>query len=165
METALDADPAGFNNYEQNLVAQIRQHGWFGTHVSADPGFSYTTGIWHKFAFPEVIVFSLPRDIAHDTCWHIYRGLEAGRRFPVGQATDDVFGNYAAVLAPVAPRHCAEYLRSSRWFYRTSDFPCLQLVFPDERGHFPWSPEATEEFRRSQPDLTADNWSGLQVSG
>jgi hypothetical protein len=163
MHTALDADPAQLDKHEQNFVAQIREHGFFGTHVMADaegPGFAYTTGFWLKFSFPEVIVFSLGRDDAHDTFWHMYHELEAGRRFPVGEPTGDVFENCAAMLLPVSPQQYRDHLGWSRWFYRGDDFQCLQLVFPDRGGLFPWSPVLSQSFREAQPDLTAGNWSG-----
>src|SRR5229473_5095649 len=75
MRTALDAHPAQLDRHERNFVEKIREHGWFGTHVFADkngPGFGYTTGFWLRFGFPELILFSLSRQVAHDTFWHMY---------------------------------------------------------------------------------------------
>jgi hypothetical protein len=83
MFTALDADPKRLDQHEQTFVQRIREHGWVGTHVMPDdkgPGFSYTTGFWLKFSFPELILFSMSKENAQDTFWHIYRELEAGRR-------------------------------------------------------------------------------------
>jgi len=164
MRTALDTAPVLLDEGEQNFVEQIRRHGWFGTHVFADdegPGFSYTTGFWLRFQFPELIVFSMSRQTAHDTFWHMYRELEAGRRFPIGEPTDAVFENLAAVLLPVSERQYRPHLGWSRWFYAGDDFQCLQLVWPDRGGRFPWSPGFSEGLRAAQPDLTADNWSRL----
>jgi hypothetical protein len=119
MFTALDADPARLDKHEQNFVANIRAHGWFATHVLSDgerPGFSYTTGFWLKFAAPEVILFSMRREIAHDTLWQVYHELEAGRRFPAGEPTDAIFQNSSAVFLPVSPRQYRAHLGWSRWF-------------------------------------------------
>jgi uncharacterized protein DUF4262 len=163
--TALDAPPAKLDEHEQNFVGGVRQHGWFGTHVAADdtaPGFSYTTGVWLKFEVPELIVFSLRRDIAHDTFWHIYRELEAGKRFPVGELSDNIFSNSAGVLLPVSSRQYRAHLGWSRWFYGNDDFQCLQLVWADRDGLFPWSVGASDGLRAAQPDLTDGNWSGLR---
>src|SRR6516162_1023805 len=101
MLTALDVDPAQLDEHEQNFVEKVRKHGWFHTSVMADddgPGFGYTTGLWLKFRSPELIVFSLPRQVAHETFWHMYRRLEAGKRFAIGEPDDDIFENVAAVL-------------------------------------------------------------------
>jgi hypothetical protein len=114
-----------------------------------------------RFSFPELIVFSLAREIAHDTFWHIYRELEAGQRLPIGEPSAEVFENVTAVLLPVSRVHYRAHLGWSRWFYRGDGFECLQLVFSDTSGLFPWSPGSSEDFRTAQPDLTAGNWSGL----
>jgi Domain of unknown function (DUF4262) len=165
MRTALDADPAQLDRHEQNFVENVRKHGWFGTYVGADgdgPGFGYTTGIWLKFGFPELVVFSLSRQVAHNTFWYMYRGLEAGKHFAIGEPEDDIFKNVAAVLLPVSPQEYPAHLGWSRWFYGGDQFQCLQLVFPDPSGSFPWSDRASDSFRAGQPDLTAGNWFGLR---
>jgi len=165
MLTALDADPAQLDKHEQNFVANIRAHGWLAMQIAPDDegrGFCYTTGFWLKFRCPELIVFSLRRDIAQDTFWHMYRELEAGQRFPAGEQTDNIFQNGPAVLLPVSPQQYRSHLGWCRWFYGNDEFPCLQLVFTDRSGHFPWSTEASDQTRTAQPDLTAGNWSGLR---
>jgi hypothetical protein len=165
MATALDANPALLDKHEQNFVEQIRKRGWFGTHVGSDdegPGFSYTTGFWLKFKFPELIMFSLGGKIAQDTFWHKHNELESGRLFPIGEPSEEVFQNTAAVLLPVSPQQYRSHLGWSRWFYGNDDFLCLQLVFPDPTGQFPWSPGSSESNRAAQPDLTVGNWSGLR---
>jgi Domain of unknown function (DUF4262) len=166
MFTALDADPERLDQHEQKFVQRIREHGWVGTHVMPDdkrPGFSYTTGFWLKFSFPELILFSMSRENAQDTFWTIYRELEAGRRLPVGEPTDAVFENGAAVLLPVSPEHYQTHLGWGRWFYGNDSFECLQLVFPDPGGRFPWTPGSSSDFRVAQPDLTSGNWFGLRA--
>ena len=165
MLTVLDADPARFDKHEQNFVENIREHGWFAIHVAPDdegPRFCYSTGFWLKFRAPEVILFSMRREIAHDTLWQVYHELEAGRRFPVGEPTDSIFQNSPAVFVPVSPQHYRAHLGWSRWFYGNDDFSCVQLVYTDRSGHFPWSSGASDESRTAQPDLTAGNWSGLR---
>ncbi|WP_246175490.1 DUF4262 domain-containing protein [Bradyrhizobium paxllaeri] len=127
MFTALDADPERLDQHEQNFVQRIREHGWFGTHVMADaegPGFTYTTGFWLKFGFPEMILFSMPKANAQGTFWHIYREREAGRRFPVGKPAREIFENAAAVLLSVSPEQYQSHLGWSRWFYGNDSFEC-----------------------------------------
>jgi hypothetical protein len=167
MFTALDAPPEKLDKHEQNFVANVRQHGWFAMHVGSDAGgpeFSYTTGFWLKFSHPELIVFSLSRQVAHDTFWHLYREIESGRRFAVGDRIGDVFENAPAMFLPVAQRNYGNHLGWSRWFYGGDDFQCLQLLWTDRDGHFPWSSEAPADSRAAQPDLTEGNWFGLHAN-
>jgi hypothetical protein len=75
MLTALDAPIDKLDDQEANFVDQIRKHGWFRSNIFGDvsgPGFSYTTGFWSGATAPEVIVFSLKSEIAHDVLWDIY---------------------------------------------------------------------------------------------
>ncbi|WBL75873.1 DUF4262 domain-containing protein [Bradyrhizobium xenonodulans] len=163
MFTALDAPPDRLDKHEQNFVEQVRNHGWFGTHVMPDgegPGFAYTTGLWLRFRFPELIVFSMRQQTAQDTFWTIYQELDAGRRPPIGELTDALFQNVAAVLLPVSLQHYHSHLGWSRWFYGNDEFECLQVVYPDRDGHFPWVAEASTEARAAQPDLTEGSWRG-----
>lgn len=166
MLTALDAPPGRLDEHEQNFVSKIRTHGWAGTHVTPDsegPGFSYTTGFWLKFRFPEVMLFSMRGKTAHDTFWTIYRELEAGRRPPMGEPTGAIFENADVVFLPVSLQQYPNYLGWSGWFYGNDAFECLQLVYPDRDGHFPWAAEASDDAPTAQPDLTVGNWFGLRA--
>src|SRR6476659_2538400 len=117
MRTALDEPLSALDDDEQKVVANIRTHGWFGHHIAADdegPGFTYTTGFWVTLGFPEVIVFSLKRDIAHSVLWDVFRDIKAGRQIPVGQLVKEVFANTGAYLIPVGKQHYPDFLGWSR---------------------------------------------------
>jgi len=164
VHTALDADSSELDEHEQKFVSEIRKHGWFGTSVFGDeegPGFSYTTGFWLRFKFPEVITLSLKREIAHDTFWYMYRTLENGELFVIGEPIATIFENGKAALLPVSERQFKDHLGWSRWFYGGDAFRCVQLVWPDPNGLFPWQTGYSAEFIEAQPDLTEGNWSGL----
>lgn len=81
MRTALDAPTETLDEHERSFVASIREHGWFRTSVFAEegqPGFSYTTGFWHNTGLPELIVFGLKNEIAHDVLWELFSDAQAG---------------------------------------------------------------------------------------
>jgi len=161
MPTALDAPPEGLDPDEQTFVAQIRQYGWFRTNVleeEAAPGFSYTTGFWINARQPELITFGMKGEIAHDVFWDLFRDAKAGQSLPVGSRTNDVFANIPAYVFPVAKRHYHEHLGWSRWFYGGDDFPCLQIIWSDRDGLFPWQQGFDPAFVGLQPDLTENGW-------
>ena len=161
MRTALDAPLNALDDGEQRFVANIREHGWFRTGVQAEgqsPGFSYTTGFWLSTGMPEVIMFGLRDDIAHNVFWDLYRDAQAGRSMPVGTSTNEVFANIPAYAFPVAKRFYANHLGWSGWFYGSYDFPCLQIVWPDRAGMFPWQANFDPAFAKDQMDLTESGW-------
>lgn len=163
MKTALDAPTAALDGPEQRFVADVREHGWFHTTVSANaegPGFSFTTGFWVNAGHPELILFGMKGEIAHDVLWDLFRDAKREKPLVVGKPMGDVFGNQPACLFPVAKRFYAEYLGWSRWFYGGDDFPCLQIVWPDREGMFPWEAGFDPAFAGSQPDLTERGWQG-----
>jgi hypothetical protein len=161
MRTALDAAAETLDEAEQNFVNKVREFGWFKTGVFAEnkqPDFAYTTGFWSSLGVPEILVFSLKPEIAHNVLWDVYREARDGRSLPVGQALSDIFGNHMAYLFPVAKEHYEDHVGWSRWFYDGDDFPCIQLVWPDRNGVFPWQADFDESFRDDQPDLSPTGW-------
>ena len=160
MLTALEADDDALDRHERDFISKVREHGWFRTSVFEDgdqPGFSYTTGFWVNLGKSEIIMFGMPK-VAHDIFWDLYRDLKNGRELPVGEPVMDVFANIPACFMPVDKAHFKAYLGWDRWFYAGDNFPCLQLVWPDRDGAFPWQPEMSGEFAGLQPDLSPDGW-------
>lgn len=161
MLTALDAPSEALDSAERSFVAKIREHGWFRTGVFADaggPGFSYTTGFWRNAGRPELIMFGMRDEIAHDIFWDLYRDALAGTDLPVGKRAEDIFGNAPAYVFPVARRHYKDHLGWNCWFYAGDEFPCLQIVWPDRAGLFPWEDRFDRSFEASQVDLTEKGW-------
>ncbi len=161
MKTALETQASELDEQERGFTDAIPEHGWFRTSVLPDdegPGFSYTTGFHLNFDYPELVVFSFKSELAHAVLWDVYRDLKAGRRYPIAVAVSDLFGNAEAHLFPVAKDRYRDLLGWSCWFYGGDEFPCLQLVWPDAGGAFPWQPGASDHAKSSQPDLTAQVW-------
>lgn len=160
MDTALDADPTAFSDYERQLVDAVREHGWFCPSVFADedgPAFAYSVGFWKSLGKPEVIVFGLPTKVGHAVLWQVYRLFEAGLGPPVGEPIDGLLQGYPAYLMP-ADEKADDFLLSANWFYGGTDYPRLQLVWPDSNGLFPWQAGAEPTFVADQPDLSDATW-------
>lgn len=161
MQTALDLPTEGFDEQEQSFVAKIREHGWFRTEVLGDdegPGFSLTTGFWVNAGQPELIIFNLKSDVASDVLWGLFEAAKSGKQLAPGKRTEEAFANLPAYVFAVAEKHYHEFLGWSRWFYCGDHFPCLQIVWPDRAGLFPWESGFDEHFRPDQPDLTERGW-------
>lgn len=161
MLTALDAPDQLLDDVDRRMVALVREHGWVRTSVFKDDeglGFSYTTGFWITARRPEVIMFGMQAETAHDVFWDLFRDHEAGRSLPIGTRTDNVFANLPAYAFPVAKRHYPDFLGRDLWFYAGDDFPCLQIVWPDRASIFPWERGFDTAFADEQPDLTENGW-------
>lgn len=161
MITALDTPIDQLDPQERKFVAIMREHGWHHMGVLGDSGhqeFSYSTGFWLTFRHPEIIVFSLPQKVANEVLWDIYGDIRNGRIFPAGVRLSTVFADTDAYLMPVSEQHYAGYLGWSCWFYGHHGFPCLQLVWPDQQGAFPWEASWRHTSPALHPDLTPGGW-------
>lgn len=162
MKTALQLSESSLDEGERQFLKAIREHGWFCTRVfdgeGNEPDFSYSTGFLESHNFPEIIVFSLPKEVSHSVLWDLWRDIEASKKPPVGKRIIGIFGNADAVLLPVGKSAYAEHLGWNRWFYRGDNFECLQLIWPDREGRFPWEDDFDKDFEGKQPDLTEGGW-------
>lgn len=161
MLTALNSSPTDLDEHERSFVEKVREHGWFRTSVFGDntgPGFSYTTGFWLGTGHPELIMFSMKDEIARDVFWDLFREAKGGSQLGAGRRTDAAFANLPAYAFSVAKKHYASFLGWSRWFYGGDEFSCLQIVWPDRAGVFPWQPGFDAHFSADQPDLTERGW-------
>jgi Domain of unknown function (DUF4262) len=156
VKTALDIDFDLLDEHEKRFVDNVRTHGWFGTHVFEDaegPEFSYTTGFWQRFEFPELILFSLPREVTHDIFWNFFCDLKAQKRFLEHEPISEVLNGYDVMMKKVRPERFSEYFGWSRWFYGGDNFQAYQVFFPDKSGRFPWAEDISPDFSRLQPNL------------
>jgi hypothetical protein len=159
--TRLDTPLDELDDAERNFVDGIRQHGWMQTQALDEgdkPGFCFTTGFEASIGHPEILAFKIDRKVANEIFWVLYRCAQNGKPVPRAVRTGGILPKDDAYVFPVARRHYSNYLGWSRWFYRGDDFECLQVVWPDEAGVFPWEDGFDSKYANAQVDLTERGW-------
>ena len=139
---------------ELKLLDDIEQYGVHLVHVPEEgqqPNFSFTVGMWHSFEQPEVIVFGLPEEVAHELLDALADEASDGRKFLPGEKHDDLLVGYPVRFLDVPRERRGTFFGSAEWAYDGEQFPCVQLVWPDKQGRWPWSAEVRDGFRESQP--------------
>ncbi len=161
MRTALDAPPELLDQVEQSFVAKVREHGWFRTGVRGDaegPAFSFTTGFWLNTRTPEVIMFSMKDEIAHDVFWDLFR---------TRKAIEPCLSAHAQLrCSPISPH--TPFLSQSVTMLTTSDgadgstaatiFRACRSYGPIALERFPWEAGFDPAFANDQPNLTENGW-------
>jgi hypothetical protein len=104
----------------------------------------------------------MKKEDAHDIFWHMFREIRSGHVFELRKPIGNVIASSDAVLIPVPTHQLKVYCGWSRWFYGGDDFQCVQLVWPDAKGVFPWQPGADARLRDAQPDVSEADWGGLR---
>ncbi|MCU0866428.1 MAG: DUF4262 domain-containing protein [Planctomycetes bacterium] len=138
---------------QQQLLADIAESGVHIVHVEVDDGatYSYTVGLWERFEQPEVIVFGLPDDVAGDLLDTVADEVAEGRKFRAGEKHDGLLVGYPARFFDVPKALLELLLPDAVWAYQDTEFPCVQLVWPDKQGRWPWEPGVRDGFAAAQP--------------
>lgn len=103
-------------------------------------------------------MFDTPDRVDQQIFWTLFRRAKDGQPLSIDKQAAEVFSSLPAYVFRVAQRHHANYLGRSRWSYRGGDFNCLQIVWPDPTGLFPWEHGFGPEFASGQADLTERDW-------
>jgi hypothetical protein len=159
--TEMDSPRDGLDEAERDFIDGIGEHGWMQTQALDEddkPGFSFTTGFQFSIGHPEILAFKIDRQVANRIFWLLYRCARNGKPVPRATRTTGIVPGDEAYVFPIARRHYADYLGWSRWFYRGDDFECLQIVWPDEAGLFPWEDGFDPRYANAQVDLTEKGW-------
>ncbi len=155
---------ADLTPHERDVLQRLELTGWFVNIIAEDergPGFAYSFGLYERFQHPEIILFGLGGKVMHELINEIGEAVKRGHRYGEGDETSDLLaGGYPCRFKQVNPRWYPETLTWTSWFYRSTDFPALQLFWPDKQNRFPWEKGVTDSFKAAQPDLSQPPVSG-----
>jgi hypothetical protein len=138
---------------EQKLLSDIREYGWHAVMIQADeksPGWGFTVGFFHSYRHPELVITGLKAEITHQFLRLFSVPIMAGKVYKPGDKVTDI-GSYPFLFVSVPTCFYRDYLGFAIWFYKPTEFPVLQVVWPDKAGRFPW--EADYDTRCRQPLL------------
>jgi len=79
--------------------------------------------------------------------------IRKGQQYGDGQQHGDLLDGYPCAFRLVSREKYDFHLTYAQWFYKGSDFPALQMVWPDMDSRFPWEADFDERYRRDQPAL------------
>ncbi len=143
---------------DQKFLAQIQTHGWNVTKVfrregETGPEWSFSTGLFHTFQHPEIVIFGLELDTMQKIVNVIGTEIKGGEKFEPGNEYQNVFAQCGCQFRPVDWSRYADYLGWAMWFYNGDPFPVLQCFWPDREGHYPWDPSCSSGAVELQPFL------------
>jgi hypothetical protein len=140
------------NAHERKILGNIRDH---GCHVMSVfdpegelPDFTYSIGFPETVGQPEVLVYGLPRKLAHSMVNETLTQCRAGLKLVDGIRIDGLLDDFACIVREIpSDRIDAEHFESAVWFenYRTGGpmTQAFQIVWPGAgHGLFPWQPGA-----------------------
>ena len=150
---------------QRRILADIQEN---GLHIactpesSGAPGYSCSLGLSHSFDHPEVIVFGLAPDVAAELINALADEASDGRKFLPGTEAADLLQSYPVRFTAVDDQQREQFFGAATWLYAERDLEVVQLVYPDQKGRWPWDESAREGFRANQPLLSADSAAGFE---
>jgi len=143
---------------DQKFLAQIETHGWNVTNIfrregETGPEWSFSTGLFHTYQHPEIVIFGLELDIMHKIINNIGDAVKVGTRFEPGNEYQDIFARCGCQFRPFDTAFCADYLGWAIWFYNGDPFSVLQCFWPDRERYYPWDPACSPDVVSVRPLL------------
>ncbi len=138
------AEPAIQTRLDMHIFGKIRKDGWYPLHVAPQgsaQGFSYSLGFYANYGQAEVVVVGLPPMVAQEFLDILaQRVIEAAPPFEMYKGYDGIAEGSKIAFVPVAMRHFPDHFDYGGWFYQSlgADVPFVQMVWPDDKGKFPW---------------------------
>jgi len=145
---------AGLDEEDVKFLQTLEKWGWFVTKVGAgdgEPAFAYSIGFYENFHHPEIVLLGLDLGVMHRLINEAGARIREGDKFQDGQKY--LLQGCPCVFRRVNPTRYDALLHYAVWYYDSSYFPVLQLVWPDKAGLFPRDVGFDERFRNDQPSL------------
>ena len=130
---------AALGKEDQRTINHIEEFGCSVVNVSRTRfglGWSYTIGVFDTGGASELITVGLPPDVGHFALNEAARLSRAGTDLTKGRHRD-LIGNVECEFRSVEQKWIQQLMGWAVWYYDGSDFPVLQLIYPDLSNRFP----------------------------
>jgi hypothetical protein len=144
---------------DETILRNVRKHGCHIVAIPRDergPGYAFSIGLFANYGHAELVIFGLRADIAQTIINDVRDRAAAGHQFVDGDISDDILeGGYKVCFWDVPLEAYDSYLGTAIWFYANSPrpFPCLQIIWQDRHGRFPWEAGCIPKVKVDQPLL------------
>jgi hypothetical protein len=151
--------PQPEDDFDERLVADVRNHGWhcvlvadehhpehaasnaaLGPHAVYDAALAYTVGLSLTKDHPELVLVGRWQQ-AHAILAAAVDLISGSRRLAPGEVSDQVLQGYEVRFGPVSDEQRVELLTYADWANRRRPFEALQLILPDSSGRWPEDPD------------------------
>jgi Domain of unknown function (DUF4262) len=141
---------------DETIIRNVRKHGCHIVSIwDGNPQFAFAVGLFLNYGQAELVIFGLESADSASIINDVRDRAAAGRSYAAGDICDDILDDRQVAFAEVPLQAYVAYLGTAIWFYRKCrrPFPCLQIVWPDREGHFPWQTGYDAALKQYQPVL------------
>jgi hypothetical protein len=127
-----------------------------------EASFCVTVGMF-IYNLPELVMSGVPTPLVRSIVEEMCEGHDYDREFLAGGRSKTIAG-FTVVAVPVEAPDAQDVLNFCHDAYTMlgqGSVKAVQLVFADESGAFPWSPEYNDHERQYQPVLGMAGWGNI----
>jgi Domain of unknown function (DUF4262) len=143
---------------DEIVIRNVRKHGCHIVGIwDGEPPYVFSIGLFLNYHQPEIVIFGLDGRDSAAIINDVRDRAAKGQRYTAGDVSDELLVGYRACFVDVPLQRYDEYLGTAIWFYYKSPrpFPCLQMVWPDRDGRFPWDTKFDPLLKARQPLLSS----------
>ncbi|GAA4052688.1 hypothetical protein GCM10022409_44460 [Hymenobacter glaciei] len=145
---------------EKRILSDVKEHGFHIALFNGDgysPSFAYTIGLYKTFGYPELICFGFGLDLLHSVLSEGKKLLDKQPKPDPNVGYPDFLEGFDVRFLTVDEARYQYYFGYAAWFYKSWDFPALQIVWPDKQAFYPWDEDFNPDWKVGQPLLDRDN--------
>jgi hypothetical protein len=146
----------GLESADRRLLRDVRDLGWHVVLIPEEegtPGWAFSVGLYSSFSAPEVIVFGLDLDVAHQLINGVGELAKSGSPVIEREIRAELIDRYDCTFRTVVQQWYPAFMGAACWYYRSTEFPLLQCFWPDRSGLYPWSRDFQKSWKWAQPLL------------
>jgi hypothetical protein len=152
--------PKAEQEADETLIRHILERGCHiltGGGDKEDPPYAFSVGLSLNYSQAEIIVFGMAPLQAARAIDTVCSRATFGKKFIDGDISSEVIRGSKVCFVEVSPEVYGKYMGAALWFYQNwpEPFPCLQLVWSDSEGRFPWEAGFDAALKKEQPILRA----------
>jgi hypothetical protein len=136
---------------DENTISQIEEYGCsvisVGRDCKDDLSWTYTIGVFDTCGKPDLIAVGLGFKTAQSCLNEAAKLLRADVDLAKGRHAD-LIGNVDCEFRPVDPKWVKQLMNWANWYYGGTDYPVLQVVYPDLENRFPGEEGFNEQFEQ-----------------
>ena len=152
---------------DQKILDDVDRDGWHVLNVldrSTSPGWAFSIGFYRTFGHPEVVVFGLNNELNQSVINSIGEDLRSGKTYPIDAPYPELIEGFDCILKHVNTLWYPDFLGYADWFYKGTDYPALQCIWPDKNGRYPWEDSFNPDWKWAQPLLYAEDVESARTS-
>lgn len=133
---------------DQIFIGHLTQKSPAGNEVSV----ALTVGMYRR-NLPELIFSGVPSNVVQNIVAALSEGLDFDREFLRSERLKQIL-NFDVMALPIDDPNSLEVMQVCRDYYTLigrHEMQAVQLVFADENGSFPWSPDCSDANKACQP--------------